>query len=76
MKRAVISGFLALIGTLWVAAVGEWANQHLVDSAGSSASFFMETILAHPAALLLFIVGVILLAFGLVSMVIEYVRKD
>lgn len=76
MKRAVISGFLTLVGSLWIIVVGDWTNQHLVDSARRNGGFFAETLLAHPAALLLFFGGILLLGFGLVSLMIEYFSKD
>ena len=76
MKRAVISGFLTLFGGLWIIVVGDWTNQHLVDYARRNVSFFAETLLAHPAALLLFFGGILLLGFGLVSLMIEYFSKD
>lgn len=77
MKRAVIGGFLSLIGSIWTLAAllvgGAYVDQ--IDSwytpPGRYGSALIESGMLAPL-----IVGGILLACGLVVMGMEYFKKD
>lgn len=75
MKRTVAAGFLALVGALWVFQVGAWVNAHLLNEAHRFSSFFMETLIARPAALLLLLAGAAIMCFGLAVLFAEVFKK-
>jgi len=74
MKRALIGGFLSLLGTIWGLAVLTAASTNLVTSWGEYGRLMTTVIemgLTFPLVLSAFFV---LLGIGI--MVIEYFRKD
>ena len=75
MKRALIGGFLSLIGTIWALAVIIFVGNNLVSGWSTPPGRFMTTVtetgMTFPLA-----VSIILLLLGLVIMGIEYFRKE
>lgn len=77
MKRAMIGGFLTLIGTIWclAALLTAGVNVENVDSwhtpPGRFGTALLETGMMAP-----FVLAVLLLLIGLVILGIEYFRKD
>lgn len=74
MKRALIGGFTALLGTIWGLAVLTAASNNLVNSWGKYgrlATTVVEMGLTVPLALS---VAFVLLGVGI--MAVEYFRKD
>ena len=73
MKRALIGGFMALLGTIWGAGVIIAASQMLVDhwgSAGRLMTTIIERQLMFPA-----VISVLFILLGLVIMGVEYFKK-
>ncbi len=76
MKRAVIGGFLTLIGTIWCMGglVGSAANMYNVSSwftpPGRFGTAMLESGMVWPVVL-----GGLLLVAGLVVLGVEYFRK-
>ena len=75
MKRALIGGFLALIGTIWALTFSMVALGNLVSSWSNPPGRFLTTLLEMDL-MPLFVVSVLLTLLGLVLMVAEYFRKD
>lgn len=75
MKRALIGGFLSLIGTIWALAVIIFVGNNLVSGWSTPPGRFMTTVtetgMTFPLA-----VSIILLLLGLVIMGIEYFRRE
>ena len=75
MKRALIGGFLALIGTIWELAIFIFASINLVSGWSTPPGRFLTTIaetgMTFPA-----VVATVLFLAGLVILGVEYVRKD
>ena len=74
MKRVLIGGFMALLGTLWGAGVIIAASQMLVTSWDPAIGRLMATVLERGLALP-FIVSALFLLFGIVIMIAEFFRK-
>jgi len=73
MKRALIGGFLALLGTLWGAGVIIAASQMLVSSwgaVGRMMTTIIERQLVFPA-----VISVLFVLLGVVIMGVEYFKK-
>ena len=74
MKRALIGGWLALLGTLWGFGVIIAASQMLVDSWNPATGRLLTTILERqlwmPAVL-----SVLLVVLGLGIMAVEFFKK-
>jgi len=75
MKRALIGGFLALIGTIWELAIFIFASINLVSSWATPPGRFLTTIaetgMTFPA-----VVATVLFLAGLAILAIEYFRKE
>ncbi|MCI8441448.1 MAG: hypothetical protein HFG27_02810 [Provencibacterium sp.] len=74
MKRALIGGFLALIGTIWGLAVLNSASNNLTGSWSTPPGRLLTTVAEQGTAFIL-VCALLLLALGLVMMGIEYFRK-
>lgn len=74
MKRALIGGWLALLGTLWGFGVIIAASQMLVDSWNPATGRLLTTILEHqlwmPATL-----SALFIVLGLGIMAVEFFKK-
>lgn len=75
MKRAIIGGFLSLIGTIWGLAVLNFVGNNLVSSWDTPPGRFLTTLSKRGMTLPL-VSASILLLLGLVIMGIEYFKKD
>ena len=74
MKRALIGGFLALLGTIWGLAVIVAASQNLVNSWGEHGRL-MTTVIEMGLTLPLCL-SAGFTVFGVVVLNIEFFRKD
>jgi len=75
MKRALIGGWLALLGTIWGAGVIIAASQMLVDSWDPAIGRLLTTIL-EKQLIIPFTIAALFLALGLVIMAVEFFKKD
>ena len=75
MKRAIIGGFLALVGTIWELAIIVFAGNNLVSSWATPPGRLLTTISETGMTLPMAIASTLLL-LGLVIMGIEYFKKD
>ena len=75
MKRSIIGGFLALIGTIWGLAVLNMASDNLVSGWTTPPGRLLTTVAEQGLAPVL-TGALLLLALGLIIMGIEYFRKD
>ena len=75
MKRAIIGGFLSLIGTIWELAVIIFAGNNMVSGWSTPPGRFMTTIIETGMSFPM-VVASVLLALGLVILGIEYFRKE
>ena len=75
MKRTVIGGVLALLGSIWALVIISVAGNNLVDSWNSDLgrlySTFSEYQLMFP-----FVLSVIVTVLGLVLLLVEFFRKE
>lgn len=75
MKRALIGGFLSLIGSIWTLAVAYIAGNHLTDGWTTPPGRFLTTVLEMNLTLP-FILAVAMTLLGIVIMAIEFFRTD
>lgn len=75
MKRAVIGGFISLIGSIWMLAVIISANNFIIDG-WSNPPGKLLTQIAEADLMIWFGISVTLAVLGMVIMVIEFFRKD
>lgn len=75
MKRAVIGGFLSLIGSIWALAIGFIAGNNLVTSWDTELGRFWSTVI-DMNLMVLFVFSVVLIVLGIVLMMVELFRKE
>ena len=75
MKRAIIGGFISLIGSIWTLAVIICANNYTIDG-WSTPPGKLLTQLAESNLMLWICISIALVILGIVFMVIEYFKKD
>ena len=75
MKRAVIGGFLSLIGSIWALAVVFIAGNNLVDGWSTPPGRFLTTI-SELGLTFLFALSILLVIVGILIMVIEFFRME
>ena len=75
MKRAIIGGFFALVGSIWTLAVVYIAGNNLVSSWGTPPGRLLTTVSEMNLTALL-VVSVALTVAGLCILLIELFRKD
>ena len=75
MKRALIGGFLALIGSIWTLAVTYIAGNNLVDSWGTPPGRLLTTVSKMNLTALL-VVSIALTVVGICILLVELFRKD
>ena len=75
MKRALIGGFISLLGTIWGLAIAVVASNNLVSGWTTPPGRFLSTV-AEMGFVPLFAMAIVLIVLGLVIMAIEYFRKD
>lgn len=74
MKRALIGGFISLLGTIWGLAIAMAASNNLVSGWATPPGRFLTTV-AEMGFVSLFAVAIVLVVLGLVIMAIEYFKK-
>ena len=75
MKKAVIGGFLALIGSIWTLAVAYTACSNLVTEWHTELGRFWSTVI-DMNLLPLMILSALMTVLGIVIMAVEFFRKD
>ena len=75
MKRALIGGFISLLGSIWGLAIALVASNNLVSGWTTPPGRFLTTV-AEMGFAPLFAAAIILIVLGLVLMAIEYFKKD
>ena len=75
MKRALIGGFISLLGTIWGLAIAVAASNNLVSSWATPPGRFLSTV-SQMGFVPLFVMALVLIVLGLVIMAIEYFKKD
>ena len=75
MKRAIIGGFISLIGSIWTLAVIICANNYTING-WSTPPGKLLTQIVESNLMLWFCISITLVILGIVLMVIEYFKKD
>lgn len=75
MKKALIGGFLSLIGSIWSLAVVFIAGNNLVTAWDTQVGRFWSTVIEMDL-LFLFILSVAFVMLGLIIMAVEFFRKE
>lgn len=75
MKKALIGGFLSLIGSIWALAVVFIAGNNLVTRWDTQIGRFWSTVIEMDL-LFLFIISVVFVILGLIIMAAEFFRKE
>lgn len=75
MKRALIGGFLSLIGSIWSLAIVFVAGNNLVTSWDSKVGRLWSTVIEMDL-MFLFILSVAFIVLGIVLMAVELFRKE
>ena len=75
MKRALIGGFISLIGSIWALAITLLAVNDLVDAWSTPPGRFLTTV-SELHLMVFFVISVVLVVLGIILMVIEYFRKE
>ncbi|MCM1049552.1 MAG: hypothetical protein NC433_14135 [Clostridiales bacterium] len=73
MKKVIIGGFLAVVSSIWAIAIGAYVQFNLVSEWSGSRFWSSASKLGLIVPL---VISLIILAFGIVIMCIEYFRKD
>lgn len=75
MKRALIGGFLSLIGSIWTLAIVFYATNNLVVSWDAQVGRLLTTIMEHNLVFP-YILSIAFIVGGMVIMGIELFRKE
>lgn len=75
MKKAIIGGFLSLIGSIWTLAILIAAGNNLVSSWTTPPGRLLATV-AEMGLAFWFVLAVALTVFGLGVLAVELFRKD
>ena len=75
MKRALIGGFLSLIGSIWSLAIVFIAGNNLVSSWDTQLGRLWSTVIEMDL-MFLFILSVVFIVLGVVLMAVELFRKE
>lgn len=75
MKRAIIGGFIALIGSIWALAIILLGENNLVSSWATPPGRFLTSI-SQMGVMIWFVIALIFLTLGIALMLVEYFRKD
>ena len=75
LKRAIIGGFILLIGSIWTLAVIICANNYTING-WSTPPGKLLTQIVESNLMLWFCISITLVILGIVLMVIEYFKKD
>ena len=75
MKRALIGGFIALIGSIWSLAIVFIAGNNLVTSWDTELGRLWSTVIEMDL-MFLFALSVVFIVLGVILMVVELFRKE
>ena len=75
MKRALIGGFLSLIGSIWSLAIVFIAGNNLVNSWDPQIGRLWTTVIEMDL-MFLFILSVVFIVLGIILMAFELFRKE
>lgn len=75
MKRALIGGFVSLLGSIWTLAISLVAAGNLTSEWHTPPGRFITTVM-EMGMMPFFVISIVLLLLGIVIMVIEYFKKD
>ena len=75
MKRALIGGFISLIGSIWSLAIVFIAGNNLVSSWDTQLGRLWSTVIEMDL-MFLFILAVVFIILGIVLMAVELFRKE
>ena len=75
MKRALIGGFLSLIGSIWSLAIIFAAGNNLVTSWDTELGRLWSTVI-EMNLMFLFVLSVVFTLLGIVLMAVELFRKE
>ena len=75
LKRAIIGGFISLIGSIWTLAVIISANNYSING-WSTPPGKLLTQIAESNLTVWFGISIAMVALGIVLMAIEYFKKD
>lgn len=75
MKKAIIGGFISLLGTIWDLAIIMAASNNLVSGWSTPPGRLLTTI-SELGVMPFFVISNVFLLLGLVVMAIEYFKKD
>ncbi|MEQ2815693.1 hypothetical protein [Waltera acetigignens] len=75
MKRAIIGGFISLIGSIWVLAIIISANNYAINGWTTPPGKII-TQMIESNLMVWFGISVATIVLGIVLMIIEYFKKD
>ena len=75
MKRALIGGFISLIGSIWALAIVFLAGSNLVTSWDTKLGRLWSTVIELDLACL-FVISVVFIVLGLILMAVELFCKE
>lgn len=75
MKRALIGGFISLIGSIWALAIILLAANNLTDGWSTPPGRLLTTI-SELNMTFLFVFSIVFVVLGIVIMLIEFFKKD
>ena len=75
MKRAIIGGFISLIGSIWTLAVIISANNYAIDGWATPPGKLLTQI-TESNLVIWFGISIATVVLGIVLMAIEYFKKD
>ena len=75
VKRALIGGFLSLIGSIWALAIVFIAGNNLATSWNTKLGRVLSTVIEMDL-IFLFVLSIVFMAIGIILMAIELFRKE
>lgn len=75
MKRALIGGFISLIGSIWALAIVFLAGSNLVTSWDTKLGRLWSTVIEMDLAFL-FVLSVVFIVLGMILMAVELFNKE
>lgn len=75
MKRAIIGGFVSLIGSIWAITIVFLAGSNLVTSWDTKLGRLWSTVIEMDLAFL-FVISVVFIVLGLILMAVELICKE
>lgn len=75
MKRALIGGFLSLIGSIWTLAIVFISGNNLVTPWDTELGRFWSTVIEMDL-MFLFVLSVVFIVLGIFLMAVELFRKE